>query len=57
MKVNNEMKPCHKPIQKPAVDSTNFSLPGVQDVSNRAINTRNSNGLRLNVFFIFLDLG
>lgn len=57
IKVNNDINPCHKPIQKPAVDSINFSLPGVQDVSKRAINTKNSNGLKLNLFFMIWDLG
>ena len=41
-KVNNEINPCHKPIQKPATSVVNFSFPGAHEA-----NIKNKDAIRV----------
>ena len=54
MKVNSEMKPCHKPIKNPAGSSINFWFPAAQD---ERINTTATTRNKGKYFFITIEIG
>jgi len=51
--VNNEIKPCHSPIKKPAGSASNFTSPGAHD---ETINNKIITGTQILSFDVFITL-
>lgn len=56
MNVNKEMNPCHRPAKKPAGASSNWMLPGAQEVRKKIAKMKKGNHLLISECFMIYIL-